>query len=710
MPALECGLWKPVAASMRSRLACGYPGIQRGMASRPMIEFRVLGSLGLWRAGGEEILSVLAQPKRTALLAYLAVASPRDFQRRDTLAGLFWPEGDQEHARAALRKAVHHLRRSLGEELLLNRGDEEIGLDWEQFRCDAIAFQEAIEAGDWEGALEAYRGDFLEGFFLSGCPDVERWMEGERQRLRELAAGAAWESAHHHLALGRVVEGERMGQRALSYVCTDESEARRFIAALSDVGDRAAAVRFFQRFAKALRDTLELEPSPETKALVERIRGPVVAGEEPREATHPVRRRLEAETSLEEGVGAPVDEPPSPPSVPGGLESLIRGELGPDLEVLREIGGGSGAQVFLAREKPLDRLVAVKILPRDLSRDPVARTRFEREAKAAASLGHLNAVAVHRFGWLANEAPFLVMQYVDGPTLEERVAAEGSLPVPAARKILAELASALAEAHRKGFVHRDVSPANVLWDRETDRVLLTDFGLAGLLPKREGSLPRVTKKGEVLGSPGYSSPEQLQGDDPTEGTDIYALAVLGYEILTGEGPFRAKTVPEAAAAHLRATPRPLPALRPDVDEGLADLLRRCLAKEPGKRPSAEYLAEALLKDPWTGAEEEGTSTLPGREGVLKSFLRRRFLWTLSVTGVIGVGSLAIVHMVVRLGLLPEVFFPFAIDTVLCGLAAASVVAWYHGEVGRQRVAPFEVVLLAVVGLIWVAVGIAILVP
>ncbi|MCG6957863.1 MAG: hypothetical protein LJF04_17875, partial [Gemmatimonadetes bacterium] len=238
-----------------------------------MIEFQVLGSLGLREPDGEEILSVLAQPKRTAILAYLAVASPRGFHRRDTIAGLFWPEGDQDHARASLRKAVHHLRRALGEGLVINRGDEEIGLDWGHFSCDAVRFRDALDEQDRAGALEIYRGDFLEGFFLSGCPDLEQWMDGERTRFREMAAGAAWGLAHQYLAAGQIVDGERMGQRALSHVCTDESEARRFIGALARAGDRAAAVQFYERFAQVLWEALELEPSQETSALVETIRG-----------------------------------------------------------------------------------------------------------------------------------------------------------------------------------------------------------------------------------------------------------------------------------------------------------------------------------------------------------------------------------------------------------------------------------------------------
>jgi serine/threonine-protein kinase len=243
-----------------------------GKGGLSMFQFRVLGSLDLRAPDGEEVLSVLSQPKRTAILVYLALASPQGFLRRDKLAGLFWPEVDQEHARGSLRGAIHFLRRSLGADVVLSRGDEDIALNGEHFSCDAFAFQEALKAEDLEAALDLFQGDLLEGFFLSGCPEFERWVDGERERFRELAAGAAWGLAHQHLGAGRITDGERLGQRALGLICTDESEARRFIEALAEAGDRAAAVRFHERFGRVLWDTLELEPSSETKALVEKIR------------------------------------------------------------------------------------------------------------------------------------------------------------------------------------------------------------------------------------------------------------------------------------------------------------------------------------------------------------------------------------------------------------------------------------------------------
>jgi serine/threonine-protein kinase len=235
---------------------------------------RVLGSLDLRGPDGEVIHSVLSQPKRSALLAYLAVARPRGFHRRDTLLGLFWPESDEEHARAALSSALSFLRKSLGEGIVHTRGTEEVGIDPELLETDVGVFEEGLEAGDLVGALEQYRGHLLEGFHLSGCSGFEQWIDVERERLRRLAAGAAWAAARREIESGELPAAERLGQRALDLVGTDESAVREFIEALAGAGGRAAAVRFYERFAAALGEDLELRPDSETRKLVERIRAP----------------------------------------------------------------------------------------------------------------------------------------------------------------------------------------------------------------------------------------------------------------------------------------------------------------------------------------------------------------------------------------------------------------------------------------------------
>ena len=133
-----------------------------------MISFRTLGLLDLRDAEGAGLDSVLAQPKRTALLAYLAVATPPGFHRRDLLAALFWPELDENHARSSLRSALHFLRRSLGQDSLLTRGNEEVSLNWNRFSCDATVLCKALEDGRLEEALDVHRGDFLSGFHVDG--------------------------------------------------------------------------------------------------------------------------------------------------------------------------------------------------------------------------------------------------------------------------------------------------------------------------------------------------------------------------------------------------------------------------------------------------------------------------------------------------------------------------------------------------------------
>jgi serine/threonine-protein kinase len=266
-----------------------------------LVELHVLGALDLQGPGAEDARAILSQPKRATLLVYLAVARPRGFHTREKLLGLFWPEQDQEHARSALRSSLYFLRGSLNEDLLRSRGAEDVGLDHERIWCDAVAFEEAVEGEDPEEALRLYRGHLLEGVFLSDCPEFERWLDEERERLREMAAGSAWALAHRHIQGGHFVEAERAGQRALSLVGTDESAVREFIAALAAVGDRAGAVRFYEKFAAGLKRNLNLEPSAHSQELVAQIRasaGPAVPATV--SATRLTRRTAE-------GVGFPRD-------------------------------------------------------------------------------------------------------------------------------------------------------------------------------------------------------------------------------------------------------------------------------------------------------------------------------------------------------------------------------------------------------------------
>jgi DNA-binding SARP family transcriptional activator/TolB-like protein len=237
-----------------------------------MIELRMLGTLELTSADNGAGGSVLAQPRRAALLSYLALASPRGFHRRDTLLALFWPEYDADQARHALRQSVYFLRRALGANSIVSRGDEELALAPDQVRCDAWAFEAAIDQGRPADAIALYRGELLAGFHISAAPDFERWLDEERSRLRQLAGAAGWA-----LAAAREREGDAAGaveaaRRATALGPPDETALRRLMLLLERLGDRAAAVRAYEAFTGKLKAEYELEPSAETQSVVARIR------------------------------------------------------------------------------------------------------------------------------------------------------------------------------------------------------------------------------------------------------------------------------------------------------------------------------------------------------------------------------------------------------------------------------------------------------
>lgn len=237
-----------------------------------MIELRVLGAVDLRRRDGPELLSVLSQPKRTALLAYLLLARPHGFHRRDKLVALFWREADAEHGRNSLRQSVYFLRRSLGEEVLPSRGEEELGAARELVWCDARAFEEALDKGDAEGALNLYRGELLPGFFVEGAPEFERWLDLERARLRERAVRAASDLLRAREAAGDAAGAAEIGARTLALAPDDEALLRGQMQRLARLGDRAGALSAYESFERRMSDEFDLEPEPETRALADSIR------------------------------------------------------------------------------------------------------------------------------------------------------------------------------------------------------------------------------------------------------------------------------------------------------------------------------------------------------------------------------------------------------------------------------------------------------
>jgi len=237
-----------------------------------MIEFRLLGTLHLTDAEGREVKSLLTRSRRVALLAYLAAARPRGFHRRDTLLALFWPELDQEHARAALRQALHVVRGSLGADFVLTRGHEEIGLDFDHLQCDVVAFDHAVSSGRFGEALDRYQGPLLEGFFIPDAGEFERWLEGERARLQQAASRSAQALVAQSEAAGDLHAALVWARRAAQLAPHEEGPLRHLVTLLDRLGDRAGAVAAYDEFAKQLGKDFEAEPAAETKALLAAVR------------------------------------------------------------------------------------------------------------------------------------------------------------------------------------------------------------------------------------------------------------------------------------------------------------------------------------------------------------------------------------------------------------------------------------------------------
>jgi serine/threonine-protein kinase len=235
-------------------------------------ELRILGHTELSIAENLTGGGVLRQPKRLAVLAYLALAATEGFRRRDQIVGLFWPDQDQLHARTQLRKALHGLRATIGAEAFLTRGDEEIRLDTKMVWCDAVAFRRHCDAREWTEALALYRGDLLEGLFPGGVgEEFETWLAEQRAGLRGLAARAAWEGSALADLAGRRDEAIALARRAADLNLDDEEGVRRLIAALDRYGDRAGALRMFADWQSRLQKEFGAEPAPETRRLVRRV-------------------------------------------------------------------------------------------------------------------------------------------------------------------------------------------------------------------------------------------------------------------------------------------------------------------------------------------------------------------------------------------------------------------------------------------------------
>src|SRR6185295_15350866 len=275
------------------------------------------------------------------------------------------------------------------------------------------------------------------------------------------------------------------------------------------------------------------------------------------------------------------------------LRSRLSTAVGSRYEITDEIGRGGMGVVFRGKDVRLRRSVAIKLLPPELAFREEVRSRFLREAQTAAQLSHPNVVPIYSVDEIDGMV-FFVMALVEGESLGAHLKREGRAPLEFTRRVLRDVADALAYAHGRGIIHRDIKPDNILMDRVTGRTLVSDFGIARAA---EGD-SRLTVTGIAVGTPAYMSPEQAIGERDIDGrSDLYSLGVVGYQMLTGALPFAATNTPAMLMKHINEPPRPLHELRADLPPGIERAVERAMAKQPDQRwPDAAAFRDALADD------------------------------------------------------------------------------------------------------------------
>ncbi len=266
--------------------------------------------------------------------------------------------------------------------------------------------------------------------------------------------------------------------------------------------------------------------------------------------------------------------------------------LSANYELESEVGRGGMGIVYCARDRRLKREIAIKVLPPELSFRADIRQRFLREAETAAQLNHPNIVPIYTVEEKDNLVYF-VMAYIKGDNLGQRLQQHGPIAPVEVRRILREVADALAYAHNRNVIHRDIKPDNIIIDAETGRAMVTDFGIARALTDSGDS--RLTATGMAIGTPAYMSPEQSAGDSAIDGrSDLYSLGVVGYQMLCGQPPFVANNTPSMLVKHLSERPIPVDERWPDLPQDLSRAVMMCLEKDPADRfPNAAAFAVAL---------------------------------------------------------------------------------------------------------------------
>ena len=566
-----------------------------------MLRLHTFGGLSL-RRDDAPVLGAGQQPRRLAVLAALAVAGERGLTR-SKLLGLLWPETDEARGRQALSQALYALRRDCGTAALVG-GGEDLRLTPSVITSDVAELTAAAARDDHARVAALHTGPFLDGVYLNDASGFERWVDEQRAHFATLA-----QRAFEQLAVDADVRGDHAHAaewwRRLTAIDPLRTRAAvGLMSALAAVGERSAALRHAERYARTIREELDAEPSADVLALAQQLRGETV---------------------------------PASPSDTAPLDVRYAIE--------REIGRGGMAVVYLARDLRHDRPVALKMLHPALSA-ALGRERLQREILVAAAMRHPHILPLFDSGeW--EGAIYYVMPFVEGESLRERLVREGKLPIDDAVRLAREVADALHHAHVRDVIHRDIKPENILLSE--GHAVVMDFGIARSLSGIAAET--LTEHGLALGTPAYMSPEQITGDDELGArSDVYALGCVLFEMLAGRPPWIGANAQTVLARRFVDEPPDLALLRPEVSSRLAVEVRRALMREPRERhESARAFSQALervtqptaSRPPLPFHVPEPPGALVGREAELATagaLLTRADVRLLTLTGAGGSGK------------------------------------------------------------------------
>jgi WD40 repeat protein/DNA-binding SARP family transcriptional activator len=556
-----------------------------------MLEIRMLGKFVVEVDGRPVELPLRAAQ---SLLAYLALTAGTP-HRREQLAGLLWPDADEASAKGNLRHTLWRLRKALGLPDVILADDLTLMFDpaaayWLDAQQVGQKLPGEASAEALLAAVSAYGGELLPGFY-------EDWVVLERERVQAAFEQKMEMLLEQLLAAQRWGEVLEWGERWIALGHTPEAAYRALITAHGSRGDTAAAATAYRRCLEALQTDLGVAPSAQTRAAYAR---------------------------WAQGGGA----------APEVAARTVRG-----YELQDRIGGGAFGVVYRAFQPAVQRQVAIKVIaPQHASRPEFIR-RFEAEARLVAQLEHPHIVPLFDY-WRDPDGAYLVMRLLPRSL---RMALKGTPFTPAATvPVVAQIASALAVAHRHGIAHLDLKPDNILLD-DDGQAYLADFGIARALTET----PSAAEDEGLSGSLEYVSPEQLKGEAVTPRADLYGLGLVIYEMVAGRHPFSGQTPSDLIASHLQTPVPDLRTLRPDLPEGLNRVVQRATAKDPadryadvlalaadwrravlGEAAPAAAAAEAELPpalNPYKGLrafEEADTADFFGREALVQQLVSR----------------------------------------------------------------------------------------